>query len=106
MPERSRAAQSRVQRFLGVPDSWEGWAVRILTIVVMLTFVTQWLLAQQIAQVETQVGELVRLTQQQNTFMNESRTQRQSFQSEETARQCQLLRELGTSQEDLRALRC
>jgi hypothetical protein len=84
--------RSRLGRFVQVPDTWEAWAVRILTVAVSLVFVAAWFLSTQVRDVQL--------------FMEDSRQQRTAFQQQEKARQCAILRGIGTSPAELRTLQC
>ena len=90
--ERAAKARQGLGKFVGVPDSWEGWAVRILTVAVVLTLATQAFLGRMIAD--------------QNDFLRESRSQRTEFQLEETARQCAILSNQGETVTELKAMKC
>lgn len=85
-------SNSRLGRFVQVPDSWEAWAVRILTVAVVLVFAAAFYLSRQVASLQEYIGE--------------SRQQRTAFQQQEQARQCAILRAVGTSTSELRELKC
>lgn len=75
-----------------VPHSWDAWAVRVLTIAVVMVFASVFLLANMImAAQET---------------LNAGRAERQQFQIEEHARQCAILTELGVTRSRLSELKC
>lgn len=81
-----------MERFIHVPDTWEGWATRIITVAIALLFLAVAVLIGQINSLED--------------YLVESRQQRTAFQAEETARQCLALALLGSSQAELRKYRC
>lgn len=97
--ERSARARTGLRKFVGVPDSWEGWAIRVLTVAVILTLVTQAVLGAAVARLTT-------LTVEQSAFMRDSREQRVAFQQQETERQCEILRRQGATADQLKALKC
>lgn len=96
---RSSQLRQGVATFVGVPSTWEGWAVRVLTIAVVAALLACWILY-------GQLSVLIRLTTDQNAFIRESRAQRLVFQQQETARQCAALEELGLQVVQLKALQC
>lgn len=81
-----------IKRFVDVPSTWEGWVMRVMTVSVIIMIAVSIVLLQ--------------LVLEQRSFSNVSRQQRQTFQSEETARQCELLRFDGASPDRLRDLKC
>lgn len=85
--------------FVSVPTTWEGWAVRVLTVAVVLVIGIQAVLGAQLL-------KLIALTEDQNVFMNNSVNQRTAFQHEETARQCELLRHQNVTLTQLQSLGC
>jgi hypothetical protein len=85
-------SMSRLGRFLRVPDSWEAWAIRVLTVAIVFVFAAAFLLGGQVQELQD--------------FVSESRTQRTQFQQEETARQCALLEAHGLTPERLEELKC
>lgn len=84
--------RTALERFIKVPDTWEAWAIRVLTVMLALVLVAEAILINQLAS----LGD----------YIQDSRQQRQSFQIEETARQCATLRALGTTPDTLRSLQC
>lgn len=102
----SAEARSNLRRFVGVPNTWDGWATRVLTVAVVVNMALAIWLAGKVATVDDQITETNTLTVNQNDFMTQSRQQRTAFQGEETARQCETLRRLNTPSDVLRALRC
>lgn len=97
--ERSAGLRRDVATFVGVPSSWDGWAIRVLTIAVVAALLVCWILYGQLV-------TLIRLTEDQNAFLQESRNQRAVFQEEETVRQCAMLRVLGVELIQREAMRC
>lgn len=91
--------RNRVQRFLHVPDTWEGWALRVMTVAIALVFVAISVLLGRIGSLEVKLIDL-------ETYIEQSRTERNAFQQENVARQCRTMQELGLSLEELRGLRC
>lgn len=83
---------THVERFFHVPDTWEAWAIRVLTVMLTLVLIS--------------IGVLINQLADLSGYISESRSQRLSFQQEETARQCAMLRALGTTPDTLRSLRC
>ena len=81
-----------VRRVVQVPDTWEGWAMRILTIGIVLVLVAAFFLGQQVAALQDQV--------------NSGRHERIAYQEEQTMRVCALMRVAGATPEDLRAAKC
>lgn len=83
---------NRAQRFIHVPDTWEGWALRIMTVALVIVFVAVYVLLGKLADLEV--------------FIAESRVQRTTFQQQELARQCTILSLLGSSRGEMEKLRC
>lgn len=94
MPELRKAHQ-----FLRVPDTWEGWAMRVMTVAVVMVFVAVWWLAGQINSLSSQLDGM-------GGYIAESRAQRTAYQVEELARQCTTLSKVGVSVAERRALGC
>lgn len=80
------------RRALAAPDTWEAWAQRVMTVCMALVLVASYLMLGALADVKD--------------FQKDSRGQRLTFQQEETARQCAILRGQGLSDDELRRLRC
>ena len=75
-----------------VPHSWDAWAVRVLTIAIVLVFSAVFIL-----------GGMLKATQQD---IDNGRSERRAFQQEERSRQCELLRQVGVTSGRLRELKC
>lgn len=73
------------QRVIQVPDTWEGWAVRILTIMLTLVLVSAYLLLDAIDDLQA--------------YLAESRVQRATYQQAEAARECAILLLLSSASE-------
>lgn len=84
--------RSWLGKVVQVPDTWEAWAVRILTIAIMLVFVAVYYFSSQVTALQSYIAE--------------SRQQRTEYQQQELARQCTLLRSVGVSAAELRELKC
>lgn len=81
-----------LRRVFHVPDSWEAWAMRILTIMLALVFAAMYVLLGKLGDLEVYIAE--------------SRVQRTTFQHQEQARQCTILSLLGSSRAEMEKLRC
>jgi len=81
-----------IKRFAAVPDTWEGWAVRVLTVAVILVFGAAMILLSQTASLREQVAN--------------GRSERTAYQEEQTVRVCQILRHLEVSSGELRDAKC
>lgn len=92
MPDREREL-NRAQRFIQVPNSWEGWVLRIMTIALVLVFVAVYILFGAISRLSEQLGGL-------EGFVSDSRAQRTAFQNAEQARQCLALERMGVGLKD------
>lgn len=80
------------RRFVDVPNTWEGWAVRVLTMgVVLVLVVAIWLLS-----------ALLVLQATANT----ARQERNDYQNIQTRRVCVILRLEQVSGPELRELQC
>jgi hypothetical protein len=66
-----------VKRVVHVPDTWEGWVMRVMTIALVMVFVALYFLFGKLASLED--------------YITESRQQRTGYQQQELARQCALL---------------
>lgn len=75
-----------------VPHSWDAWAVRVLTIAIVLVFTAIFIL-----------GGMLKATQD---TIDSGRAERRDFQLEERARQCELLRQHGVTSGRLKELKC
>jgi hypothetical protein len=75
-----------------VPDTWEGWAMRILTTFLAIVLVAVWALMGQLSDLEN--------------FIEQSRVQRMTFQQQEVARQCAILERLGATETERARLQC
>ena len=84
--------RSGLRRFVDVPDTWEGWAVRVLTIAVVLMIITTLYLTQQVAEL--------------HAYIQEGRAQRQEWQQVEAERVCVVLRQNGSNDSGLKELGC
>lgn len=80
------------RRFTEVPSTWEGWAMRVLTIGIVIVLIAAWLLA----------GKTAALSQQ----IRDGRNERNTFQVEQAVRVCALLRHLERDPDALRAAKC
>lgn len=83
---------SFLRRLMQVPDTWEAWAVRVLTVMLAIVLLAVYVLLGKIGDLED--------------FVNESRDQRILFQNEEAARQCAILVRLQVAPAELEDLRC
>lgn len=88
----------RVRKFVSVPDTWEGWAIRVLTVAVVLTLAVQCLLWRELHAV--------------HTYIEQSRVNREHFQDDQRefmrkqeARTCDLIRH-NDRYDELGALGC
>lgn len=81
-----------LRKVVEVPDTWEGWATRVLTVAVVIVFIAS------IA--------LVGMVRGLNAYVSESRSQRLVYQQQETVRQCAILVNQNVSAIRLRELKC
>lgn len=87
------------RRFASVPDTWDGWAVRVLTMAVILTMATVWGLM-------IRVGALSDQLNQVSSSISDGRADRQEYQQTELARQCTTLAKLGVNLPAMKELGC
>jgi len=81
-----------LKKVVDVPDTWEGWAMRVLTIAVVIMLLVSL--------------TLISMVRGLSAYVSDSRQQRIQFQVEETARQCVILASQGISEAQLKALKC
>lgn len=82
-----------LKRFTELPNTWDGWAMRIMTISVILVFCAAWVLFGQVRTLQEQLSV--------------GRGERNTFQNQTTTRLCTLVRhETTISEETVRALGC
>ena len=67
-----------VKRFVSVPDTWEGWVMRVMTVAVVVTLAMCLVLLQKTAELSQQISN--------------GRAERNSFQAEQSERTCSILR--------------
>jgi hypothetical protein len=81
-----------IKHVVQVPDSWEGWAMRVLTIGIILVLGAAFVLGQQVSLLRDQVTN--------------GRAERNAYQVEQTARVCTLFRASGVPEDELKAAKC
>jgi hypothetical protein len=81
-----------IRKFVQVPDTWEAWAVRVLTIAVVVTIGVAVILLQQTAELRSLIVN--------------GRAERNTYQNDQTYRVCMLLREHNGNPVDLKAAKC
>ena len=67
-----------VKRFVSVPDTWEGWVMRVMTVAVVITLSMCLILLQKTAELSQQITN--------------GRAERNAFQTEQSERTCSILR--------------
>ena len=81
-----------VKRFVSVPDTWEGWVMRVMTVAVVVTLAMCLVLMQKTAELSDQVTR--------------GRAERNAYQEIQTERTCAVLALLTKDARILRAARC
>ena len=81
-----------IKKFVAVPSTWDGWAMRVMTISVVLVLASAWILFQR--------------TEQLSEQLNVGRAERNAFQREQTERTCVILRKQLTDANTLKGLGC
>lgn len=81
-----------IRRIVEVPSTWEGWAMRVLTICTVLVLAASIMVFRQVSDVMN--------------FMTESRADRTTYQIEQQRRMCYLLASSNVSPEKLREVQC
>ena len=81
-----------VKRFVSVPDTWEGWVMRVMTVAVVVTLSMCLILLQKTAELSQQITN--------------GRAERNAFQQEQTERTCAVLRTLTKDPLTIEAGRC
>jgi hypothetical protein len=81
-----------IRRLVEVPSTWEGWAMRVLTICTVLVLGAAIMIGRQVSGVMD--------------FMEESRSDRTAFQQEQQQRTCVILEHFGLTQKQLEEVQC
>jgi hypothetical protein len=81
-----------IRQLVQPPSTWEGWAMRVLTIAVIFVFGAAVMIVRQVAGVMD--------------YMAESRAERYEFQVEQQQRTCLLLKNMGLSERQLEEVAC
>ena len=66
-----------IKRFVAVPDTWDGWAIRVLTIAVIITLCSSWILITRIDDLSDQ--------------LHQGRVERTASQEAQTVRLCAVI---------------
>lgn len=88
-PEKDRTALHEV---VSVPSTWDGWAVRVLTIAVVICIISAWAVFAASRQLSLQVEEL--------------QVRNSTYQSQAQTRGCLLLKKLGATSDELVSVGC
>ena len=81
-----------VKRFVSVPDTWEGWVMRVMTVAVVITLSMCLILLQKTAELSDQI--------------NRGRAERNAYQTEQSERTCSILRSVTQDPVMIGVARC
>lgn len=85
-------ARAVVHEVVSVPKTFDGWAVRVLTIAVVICVISAWAVFAASRQLSIQVEEL--------------QTKNGTYQSQAQTRGCLLLKKLGATSDELAGVGC
>lgn len=97
---------NRLQKAIHVPDTWEGWVLRVMTAAIALVFAAIWILLGRIGTLEAQLTHLDSKLVDLETYIASSRSERNQFQEQNVARQCRILQELRLPAGEMGRLGC